>query len=66
MNVGNIGNKISTYLNMRNIYIYLNIVRIYIIIKIALNTISDVKSLISMQIMKKSMINEYSDMSRLL
>ena len=42
-------------------YTFLNIVRIYIIIKCALNTISNFKSLINLQIMKKSPINEYSD-----
>ena len=33
MNVRNIGNELSTYLCMRNIYIELNIVNAYIIIK---------------------------------
>ena len=63
MNVGNIGNELSPYSCMRskhiskyNKYLYHNQTH-------ALNTISDLKSLISLQIMKKSPFNEYSDTS---
>ena len=60
MNVGKTCNELSTYFCMKNIY-FLNIISISLS-KPALNTISDLKSFISTQIMKKSPINEYNDL----
>ena len=54
----NIGNELSTYPCMRNIQ---NIVNIYIVIKTCTKHDIRLKSLISLQIMKKSPINLYSD-----